>query len=143
MQNQSEIAISKLIDNLFIFFINNLYEFALFSQILNIIKLDIEIIHCCLGHLNVDSIIKLISMSTGIEIPNSISKFFYEIYVLIKQAKHISKNPAIRTLLSRKRIYTNLVGPIILIRYNGSNYGLLLTNNVLCITTKMLFKNKN
>ena len=129
--------------NLFILFTNDLYEFALLLQILNVTKPDLKTIHCRLDHLNVDSIIKLISMPTGIEMPNSISKFFYEICVLAKQAKHISKCPAIRALLPGKRIYTDLVGPIIPMGYDGSKYGLLLTDDALRTTTKVFFKNKN
>lgn len=143
MQDQSEVAVSKLMGNLFIFSTNNLYEFALLSQISNVVKSDIETIHRRLGHLKVDNIIKLISMSTGIEMPNSISKFFCETCVLAKQAKNISKGPAIRALLPEKRIHTDLVGSITLIGYDDSKYGLLLTNDALRTTTGVLLKNKN
>ena len=143
MQDQSEVAIGKLIGNLSIFSTNDWYEFALLSQIANVTKPDIKIIYCCLGHSNVDSIIKLISMSTGIEMPNSISKFFCKICMLAKQAKHISKDPATKALLPGERIYTDLVGPITPIRYDGSKYGLLLTNDALRTTMEVLLKNKN
>ncbi len=82
--------------NLFILSTNDSYELGLLSQISNFTKPDLEIIHRRLGHLNVDSIIKLISMFTGIEMPNSISKFFCETFVIAKQAKHISKGLATR-----------------------------------------------
>ncbi len=62
--------------NPFILSTNDSYEFALLLQISNVTKPDLETIYRRLGHLNVNSIIKLISMSTGIEMPNSISKFF-------------------------------------------------------------------
>ncbi len=129
--------------NVFILSTNNLYEFALLSQISNVTKPDLETIHRRLGHLNVDSIIKLISMSTGIEMPKSISKFFCETCVLAKQAKHISKSPATRALLPGERINTDLVGPITPIGYDGFKYGLLLTDDASCTTTGVLLKNKN
>lgn len=109
---------------MFILFINNLYKFALLLQISNVIKLDIEIIYCCLDHLNIDNIIKLISIFTEIEIPNSISKFFYKTFVLAKQVKYILKDPAIRVLLPKKRIYISLVNPITFIVYNNFKYSL-------------------
>lgn len=143
MQNQSEIAINKLMGNLFILFTNDLYEFTLLSQISNVTKPDIEIIYRRLNHLNIDSIIKLISISTGIEMPNNISKFFCETYMLAKQAKHISKDLAIKVLFRGERIHTDLVRSITSIRYNGSMYGLLLTDDALRTTTKVLLKNKN
>lgn len=92
-------------DNFFILSTNNLYKFVLLLQILNIIKWDIKIIHCCLGHLNVDNIIKLISIFIEIKMFNSILKFFCKIGILAKQIKHILKNPAIRALLSWKKKY--------------------------------------
>ncbi len=95
--------------NLFILFTNDSYEFALLSQISNVTKPDMETIHCRLGHLNVDSIIKLIAMSTGIEMPNSMTKFFCEIYVFANQAKYISKGPATTALFPGEKIYTHLV----------------------------------
>ena len=129
--------------NLFIFSTNDSYEFALFSQISNVTKPDIKTIHRCLGHLNVDGIIKLISMSTKIEMPNNISKFFCKTCVLAKQAKHISKSLAIRVLLPRERIHIDLVGSITSIEYDGSKYDLLLIDDALRTTTGVLLKNKN
>ena len=143
MQVQSKVAVGKLMGNLFILSINNLYEFALLSQISNVIKPGLETIRRRLGQLNVDSIIKLISMNTGIEMPHKISKFFCERYVLAKQAKHISKSPATKGLLPGVRIHTDLVGPIVSVGYDGSKYGLLLTDDVLRTTTGVLLKNKN
>ena len=143
MQDQLEFAISKLMGNLFILSTNDLYEFALLSQISNVTKPDIETIRCRLSHLNVNSIIKLISMSTRMEMLNSISKFFYKICVFVTQAKHISKNPITKTLLPEKRIYTDLVGPITSIGYNGSNYDLFLIDDALRTTMGVLLKNKN
>ena len=67
MEDQSEVAVGKLMGNLFILSTNDLYEFALLSQISNVTNLDLEAIHCRLGYLNVDSIIKLIYISKGIE----------------------------------------------------------------------------
>ncbi len=67
MEDQSEVAVGKLMGNLFILSTNNLYEFTLLSQISNVTKPDLEAIHCRLGYLNVDSIIKLIYISKGIE----------------------------------------------------------------------------
>ncbi len=75
--------------------------------------------------------------------PNSISKFFYETFVLAKQAKHISKSPATRALLPEKRINTDLVGPITPIGYDSSKYGLLLTDDASRTNTGVPLKNKN
>lgn len=84
MQDQSEVAINKPVGNLFIFSINVLFEFALFSQISNVTKSDIKAIYHCLNYLNIDSIKKLISISIGIKILKSISKFFCETCILTK-----------------------------------------------------------
>lgn len=84
MQDQSKVAVSKLIENLFIFSTSNFSEFALFSQISNVTKSDIELIHCHLGHFNINSMIKMIPIFIGIEISNNVSKFLYEIYEFAK-----------------------------------------------------------
>lgn len=143
MEDQSKVTIGKLMGNLFILSTNDLCEFALLSQILNVTKSDIKTIYHCLGHLNVDSIINLISIFTRIEMLNSISKFFCKTCVLAKQAKHILKNPATKALFPGKRIYTDLIGPITFIGYDGSKYSLLLTDDALHTTTGVFLKNKN
>ena len=83
MEDQSEVAVGKLMGSLFILFTNDSYEFALLSQISYITKPDQKTIHRHIGHLNVDSIINLISMSTGMEMLNSISKFICETCVCL------------------------------------------------------------
>lgn len=103
----------------------------MFSQFFNIIKSNIKIIYCYLSHLDIDIIIKLISIFTKIKMPNSILKFFYKIYIFIKQIKYILKSPVIRVLLFKKKIYIDLVRLIIFIRYNGSKYNLFMINNTL------------
>lgn len=82
-------------------------------------------------------------MSTEIKMLNNISKFFYKIYVFTKQAKHISKSLAIRVLLLEEEIHIDLIRPIISIRYNSSKYDLLLTDDALHTTMRVLLKNKN
>lgn len=75
----------KLINNLFILFIINLSEFALFLQILIVNKLDKKTIYSYLKDLNIDSIIKLIFILIKIVIvPNNILKIFYKIYIFAK-----------------------------------------------------------
>ncbi len=64
-------------------------------------------------------------MSTGIEMPNRISKFFCETCMLAKKAQHISKYLATRALLPGERINTDLVRPITPIGYDGLKYCLL------------------
>lgn len=68
--------------------------------------------------------------------------FFYETYMLAKQAKYILKNFAIKALFFEEKIYINLVRLIIPIKYNDFKYGLFL-KNTLHITIKWLFKIKN
>lgn len=102
-----------------------------------------ETIHYYLDNLNIDSIIKLISISIEIEIPNNILKFFCEIYILAKQVKYISNAPTIKALLPEKRIYTDLIGLFIPIGYDNSKYGLLLINDVSNTTTGVILKNKS
>ena len=143
IEDQSEVAVGNLMGNLFILSTNNSYKFALLSQISNVTKPDLKTIHRFLGHLNFDSIIKGISMSTAIEMSNSISKFLCERCVFAKQAKHISKGPATRALLPGERIYSDLVGPITPIGYDGSKYGLFLTDDASRTTTGVLLKNTN
>lgn len=108
----------------------------MFSQFFNITKSNIKIIYYYLSHLDIDTIIKLIFIFTKIKIPNSILKFFYKIYIFIKQIKYILKSPAIRILLFRKKIYIDLVRLIILIRYNSSKYNLFIIDNILYIIIK-------
>lgn len=127
---------------MFIFSISNSSEFAFFSQIANISKLNIKTIHYWLAHLNIDSIIKSIFKLIGIKTSNRISKFFCGTYVFSKQVKQIPKNSIIKALISEKRIYLNLGELITLIWYDKFKYRFLLIDDRSCILIEVLFKNK-
>lgn len=77
--------------------------------------------------------------------PNSITQFwlFCEICILTKQVKHISKVLIIKAKTPGKIIYIDLVGLIPLTEYNGSTYELLLTNNIIQATTRVLLRKKS
>lgn len=143
MQDQSEVAMCQLMGNLFILSTSDLYEFALLSQSSRVNRPDIQTLHRRLGYLHVDNIMKLISMSTGLEMPDSITKFFCETCVFAKQVKHIAKGPATRALVPGEVIHTDLVGPITPTGYDGSKYGLLLTDDATRATTGVLLKEKS
>lgn len=129
MQNQSKVAKSQLMGNLFVLITSNLYEFALFSQTSNFEKSNIQTLHCRLGHLYVNNIMKLILMLSGLEMLESINNFFCKTCVLGKQVKHIFKILVIRAEIPREIIHTDLFGPITLTGYEKSKYGLLLTDD--------------
>lgn len=82
-------VVVELIGSLFILFTVDLPDFAFLSQNSNINKTDIKIIHCCLSHLYIDNIMKLASMSIGLEITNSMtqSPLFCEICVPTEQVE--------------------------------------------------------
>ena len=82
-------------------------------------------------------------MSTRLEMPNSITKFFWEICVFAKHVKHIAKSLATRALVPGKVIHIDLVRPITPTGYDRFKYGLLLTDDVTHATTGVLFKEKN
>lgn len=142
MQNQSKVAKSQLMGNLFVLITSDLYEFPLFSQTSNFEKSNIQTLHCRLGHLHINNIMKLIIMLSGLEMPESINNFFCETCVLAKQVKHISKIPAIRAEIPREIIYTDLVCPITPTGHDKSKYGLLLTDDATCATIGVLLKEK-
>lgn len=70
--------------NLFIFFTNNLYKFTLLLHISKVTKPYIKTIQNYLNHINVNSTLKLISMSTKIEIYNNILNIFNKTYIFVK-----------------------------------------------------------
>lgn len=83
-------------------------------------------------------------MSTGLYILDSITKFFYETFVITKQVKHIAKDLAIKAFITGEIIYTDLVGPISpSIGYDGSKYSLLLIENATRTTTEVLLREKS
>ena len=61
---------------------------------------------------------KLIPISSSLEISDNINKFFCQTHILTKQVKHISKILAIRADVLREIIYTDVVDSITSIRYN-------------------------
>lgn len=98
-----------LMGNLFILSTSNLYKFALLSQNSHVDRPDIQILYCQLSYLHVDNIMQLISMSMGLKMPDSITKFFCETCVLVKQVKHIAKCLATMALIPGEVIHTDLV----------------------------------
>lgn len=91
MQNQSEVAKGQLMGNLFVLLTSDLYKFALFSHTASVEKPNIQILHHRLDQLHVDNIMKLIPMSSGLEMPESMIKFFCETCVLAKQVNTLLK----------------------------------------------------
>lgn len=57
-----------------ILFTVTLLDFAFLLQNSNVNKLDIETIYCYLGHLYINSIMKLTSISKGLDMPNSMTQ---------------------------------------------------------------------
>lgn len=86
---------------------------------------------------------KLIFMSTGLEILDNITKFFFRTYVITKQVKHIAKSPATRTLIFGEVIHIDFVRPITPTGYNRSKYSLLLIDDAIRIITEVLFNEKS
>ena len=84
MPNQSEIAKYELIGNLLALVTSDLNKFVLLLQTSTIEKLNIQILYCCLGHLNFDNIIQLIFMLSGLKMFESMNKFFYKTCLLAK-----------------------------------------------------------
>lgn len=71
-------------DNLFVLITSNLYKFALLSQTSSLERPNIQILHCRLGHVHIDNIIKLIPLLSGLKMSKSRNIFFCETYVLAK-----------------------------------------------------------
>lgn len=84
-------------------------------------------------------------MSTGLEMPNSItqSPLFCKTCILAKHVKHIPKGPATKAEISGRIIRTDLVRLAIPIGYDRSKYGLLLTDDAARATTGILLKTKS
>lgn len=145
INDQSKVIVGQLMRSLFILSTIDLLEFALFSQSSNVNKPDIKILYYQLGHLHIDNIIKLVFISTRLEMPDSIiqSQLFYWTYIFAKQVKHISKSPVTRAKTPREIIHTDLVGPITPTGYDGSKYGLLLTDDATRATAEILLREKS
>ena len=81
-------------------------------------------------------------MTTGLHISANPPVFFCEPYVLAKQIRHVSQISNNRKVEAFAMVHTNLIGPIILTKYDGSKYCLLLTNNATRVTDGEQFKIK-
>lgn len=84
-------------------------------------------------------------MSTELKMPNSITQlsFFCKTCILAKQVKYIPNGLNTKVGIPGGILHTDLVGLVIPIGYNGSKYGLLLTNNAIRAITKVLLKRKS
>lgn len=145
MRHDTEIGVAKSVGNLFVLQTTKAKEFALLTTHKD--KFDWLTLHKRLGHLSLNNIKRLAPMVKGLEIPTDIPSDITlencEACMLANSVKSVKHTPATRAKNRLDLVHIDLIGPITPTGYDGSKYGLCLTDDKTRATNAMVTKDKS
>ena len=135
-----QINYSEEVSNLFVLKTSNsevLNSITLVSRVASasaLISQLIKVLHKWLGHLNMNDIKMLATMSTDIKIKNDDMSDVCKECVDSKHTRAVSHTSETWASAVVNLVHVNLIGPIIPTAYNGHQYALILTNDYLWVS---------